>query len=353
MTDPPCNCLASGTGTLIAGKGTFTDLSLEVLSDYPGSLTFADGDHLTSAPNPLEDAIKLQRRPEYPHCAYGRVVRRGGSAWLEYWLWYYDNPKKFLGQGRHQGDWEMVIVEVDSNGEPKSVTCSQHNAGEARRWDAVEQRDGHPLVYVAPFSHANYFEPGTHFYFPGADHPTTEGPVPAARGRRVRRLAGVARALGRHQGRPRRPPQHRRHEPDGADRPGAAVGAPLRLPRDRGGQKAGGVALPGAVVPGQGDLPAQARAPRREARRDEGDGGVRASPARPSPRPAPAAHRPLRRRHRGHAPEPGVRGRRAKRLGGARAAARPAEGGCLVYGSVFNFLGQRSDVNHVATGEAA
>ena len=77
MTDPPCNCLASGTGTLIAGKGTFTDLNLEVLSDYPGSLTFADGDHLTSAPNPLEDAIKLQRRPEYPHCAYGRVVRRG------------------------------------------------------------------------------------------------------------------------------------------------------------------------------------------------------------------------------------------------------------------------------------
>src|SRR5204862_94262 len=47
---------------------------------------------------------------------------------------------------------------------------------EARRWDAVEERDGHPLVYVAPFSHANYFEPGTHFYFPGADHPTTEGP---------------------------------------------------------------------------------------------------------------------------------------------------------------------------------
>jgi hypothetical protein len=32
---------------------------------------------------------------------------------------------------------------------------------------------------------------------------------------------------------------------------------------------------------------------------------------------------------------------------------RVPQGGCLVYGSVFNFLGQRSDVNHVATGEAA
>jgi hypothetical protein len=176
MTDPPCNCLASGTGTLIAGKGTFTELSLEVLTDYPGSLRFADGDHLASAPNPLEDAVKLQRRPEYPHCAYGRVVRSRDSAWLEYWLWYYDNPKKFLGQGRHQGDWEMVIVEVGADENPTSVTCSQHSAGEARGWDAVAKRDGRALVYVAPFSHANYFEPGTHFYFPGADHPTTEGP---------------------------------------------------------------------------------------------------------------------------------------------------------------------------------
>jgi hypothetical protein len=176
MPDPPCNCLASGRGTLIAGKGTFTELSLDTLTDYPGSLSFAPGDHLASAPNPLADAVKLQRDPRYPHCAYGRVARNSGSTWLEYWLWYYDNPKTFLGQGRHQGDWEMVIVEVGADGEPVSITCSQHSAGEARSWDAAPKRDGRPLVYVAPFSHANYFEPRTHFYFPGADHPTTEGP---------------------------------------------------------------------------------------------------------------------------------------------------------------------------------
>ncbi|MGC1816012.1 MAG: hypothetical protein WA696_17890 [Solirubrobacterales bacterium] len=176
MTDPPCNCLASGSGAPIAGKGTVVELNLDVLAKYPNPYEFANGDHLNSAPNPLEDAVKYQRDPRFPHCTYGRVARREGRAWLEYWLWYYDNPKKFFGQGRHQGDWEMVIVEVGPDGEPRTVTCSQHNAGEARRWDRVDKREGRPLIYVAPFSHANYFEPGTHFYFPGADHPTSQGP---------------------------------------------------------------------------------------------------------------------------------------------------------------------------------
>lgn len=159
MTDPPCNCLATGTGTLIAGKRTVTDLSLEVLRPEP-----ARGRDQAAAKARVPALHIWPRRPS-------RLER-----WLEYWLWYYDNPKKFLGQGRHQGDWEMVIVEVGNDGTPRSVTCSQHSAGEARRWNAVAKRDGHPLVYVAPFSHANYFEPGTHFYFPGADHPTTKGP---------------------------------------------------------------------------------------------------------------------------------------------------------------------------------
>jgi hypothetical protein len=182
MTDAPCNCLAQNGGTLIAGKGTMSELNLGVLSDYPGSLEFAEGDRLASAPNPLEDAVKLQSKPEFPHCAYGRVARRSGNSWLEYWLWYYDNPKTFLGKGRHQGDWELVVVEIDSGGAPRSVTCSQHGAGEARAWNAVEKQDGHPVVYVAPFSHANYFQPGTRFYFPAADHPTSGGP---------RRLPGI------------------------------------------------------------------------------------------------------------------------------------------------------------------
>jgi hypothetical protein len=180
MTDAPCNCLAREQGTIIAGKGSLARLGLETLSDYPGALEFAAGDRLAAAPNPLEDAVRMQGEAErFPHCAYARAVSVGGSLWLEYWLWYYDNPKTFLGTGRHQGDWELIVIELDRERRPRSVTCSQHTAGEARAWSQVTKHEGdHPLIYVAPFSHANYFQPGTRFFFPGADHPTDVGPAP-------------------------------------------------------------------------------------------------------------------------------------------------------------------------------
>jgi hypothetical protein len=181
MTDAPCNCLTREQGTVIAGKGSFAGLSLDALGDYPGSLEFAEGDRLLAAPNPLEDAVRMQREADrFPHCAYGRAVPVGGRIWLQYWLWYYDNPKTFLGTGRHQGDWELVVVELDRDRRPRSVTCSQHTAGESHPWKRVDKHNGttHPLIYVAPFSHANYFKPGTRFFFPGADHPTDIGPEP-------------------------------------------------------------------------------------------------------------------------------------------------------------------------------
>lgn len=180
MTAAPCNSLARERGTVVAGKGSWAPLGIETLAKYPGALEFEPGDRLVAGTSPLQDAVAMQRKPdEFPHCAYGRVVPRGrgGDLFLQYWLWYYDNPKTFLGRGRHQGDWEMVVVRLQAGKQPHGVLCSQHEVGEARRWDRVEKHEGtHPVVYVAPFSHANYFEPGTHFYFPAADHPTDGGP---------------------------------------------------------------------------------------------------------------------------------------------------------------------------------
>lgn len=180
MTAPACNSLTRERGAVIAGQGSFASLSIDTLIAYPGRIEFEEGDRLIAAPSPLQSAVKMQAESDrFPHCAYGRVVPRGrrGDLFLQYWLWYYDNPKTFLGRGRHQGDWEMVVVRLRADGEPHGVLCSQHEVGEARRWDKVDKHDGtHPIVYVAPFSHANYFEPGTHFYFPAADHPTDRGP---------------------------------------------------------------------------------------------------------------------------------------------------------------------------------
>jgi hypothetical protein len=51
------------------------------------------------------------------------------------------------------------------------ATYSQHASGEAREWEDVRRRGDHPIVYVAPLSHACYFEPGAHPYPVGIDNP--------------------------------------------------------------------------------------------------------------------------------------------------------------------------------------
>jgi hypothetical protein len=211
MTDNDRNALVRGNGDEIAGGAS---LRLETLLDYPGRASFEPGDHLASgsAREALVDALRMQGDEAYPHMAYGRVVRTGGRIWLQYWLWYYDNPKTFAGIGRHQGDWELVQVGLDEHG-ASTVTCSQHNMGETRDWANVSRdpRDSdHPLIFVAPFSHANYFQPGTRYYFPAADHPTDVGaracpriepfgPWAAWEGRwgaDLGKLRGLLRALG-------------------------------------------------------------------------------------------------------------------------------------------------------------
>jgi hypothetical protein len=99
---------------------------------------------------------------------YGRVARDGKSIVLQYWLFYYDNLYRypFLPLGAiwqsHEGDWEVVNVVLTNQKRPVAVGLSSHCSGETRPWAQTERRDGHPTVYVALGSHANYFEPGVH-----------------------------------------------------------------------------------------------------------------------------------------------------------------------------------------------
>jgi hypothetical protein len=99
---------------------------------------------------------------------YGRVVRDGKSIVLQYWLFYYDNLYRypFLPLGAiwqsHEGDWEVVNVVLSNAKRPVAVGLSSHCSGETRAWAETERRQGHPTVYVALGSHANYFEPGLH-----------------------------------------------------------------------------------------------------------------------------------------------------------------------------------------------
>ena len=103
---------------------------------------------------------------------YGRVTRDDKRIVLQYWLFYYDNLYRypFLPPGAiwqsHEGDWEVVNVVLSKTRRPVSVGLSAHCSGETLPWSETELRKGHPTVYVALGSHANYFEPGQHPFDP-------------------------------------------------------------------------------------------------------------------------------------------------------------------------------------------
>jgi hypothetical protein len=100
------------------------------------------------------------------------------------WFWLYYNPKNLFGFGKHEGDWEMIQIGLDQRGAPEIATYAQHDSGEGRRWSAGEMEFSpkdprRPVAYIAPLSHATYFEAGPHPYFLGIDHLFAGGPAAA------------------------------------------------------------------------------------------------------------------------------------------------------------------------------
>jgi hypothetical protein len=90
---------------------------------------------------------------------YARVAHReGGGAWLQYWLYYpgQSQDRGIVHTGRHEGDWELVQIGVDTGGRPLEVVYAQHSGAERCAWTEVEHRDGRPLVHAARGSHASY-----------------------------------------------------------------------------------------------------------------------------------------------------------------------------------------------------
>ena len=165
ITDWRDNALKRSNGSIVSRAGA--GLSLALLSAYD----VRDGDRLDEVGDPLRASRRFQGDPAYRERVYARVKEDGGRTWLQYWLWCYYNPKHLLGFGKHEGDWEVVQVGLGADGTPEVATYSQHASGEAREWQDVRRQDDHPIVYVAPLSHACYFEPGAHPYPIGIDNP--------------------------------------------------------------------------------------------------------------------------------------------------------------------------------------
>jgi hypothetical protein len=178
ITDTPGNVLMRVDGTkLRAGDG----LSLDELTPDASDREYLALDG--KGYGPLKPPA-LQHNPGYADRVYGRVVSGGdGGKWLQYWFWLYYNHKRLLGFGSHEGDWEMIQLHLTANREPDRVTFAQHDRQEAHEWrpgDTIElqNRDGRDrlVVFVAPFSHASYYRPGTVIYEGGTDGPDRLGP---------------------------------------------------------------------------------------------------------------------------------------------------------------------------------
>jgi hypothetical protein len=110
------------------------------------------------------DRIALRARAGGPDAVYGHAVKPGaGRIWLQYWLLYAANPQDrgIVRTGRHEGDWEVVEVEL-AHGSPQRTVFAQHAWAEACAWAAVERRGEAPVVYVANGSHASHPHAGEH-----------------------------------------------------------------------------------------------------------------------------------------------------------------------------------------------
>jgi hypothetical protein len=178
IVENPHNKLLDKRGDPIAVAGDpDRALSLKLLNDSPHRA----GERLDEVGDEGEiqrDAMHLQGNPLYSDRVYGKAVERGAMTYLQYWFWFYYNPKDVAGRGRHEGDWEMIQLKLEGE-QPKCVVYAQHDHARKEDWERVRRHpapDGtHPVVYVAAESHASYFEDGTHPAFGRADNAYGDG----------------------------------------------------------------------------------------------------------------------------------------------------------------------------------
>jgi hypothetical protein len=144
------------------GGGEFR-LTLNLLGAlYPNSLSADSDDWLDENDNYLADSEELEANG-FMNSAYGYgSTDSEGKRWLQYWFWYYYNSHSYGGFGVHEGDWESVLIGLDSGNRPDTVVLSQHNGGARCTPEQLEATpEGAPIVFVGVDSHANFPRAGT------------------------------------------------------------------------------------------------------------------------------------------------------------------------------------------------
>src|SRR5689334_2938002 len=173
MTDNPANVLLDSAGALVAAATPQVGqdkLSLALLgqANYPNGEAPNENDRLgDTTKNYVEEARQLHLNPNYRNQMYGRWTKsdEDGCFWLQYWFFYFYNDYNLTGEigggigsaGLHEGDWEMIELQLDAAGNPELAVYSQHKHAGQKAWPKVEKQGDRPVVYPARGSHANYF----------------------------------------------------------------------------------------------------------------------------------------------------------------------------------------------------
>lgn len=128
------------------------------VADHPSRM-IADARAIDFGPRLDEHALGL-----LDPVVYHRMIHGDPLWWHQFWCWYVHNPWAIAGIGEHEGDWEFVQIGcIDKAGlYPVLVTGSQHHGGGKREAWACELHVASPVIYVARWSHANYFSLGRH-----------------------------------------------------------------------------------------------------------------------------------------------------------------------------------------------
>ena len=183
-TDNPGNQLQRANGNVIAAATPASDQALLSLSfldpaAYPNGEAVAGDDRIADPSHDyVAQAQALHDQPQYANRVYGHwATGTDGRLWLAYWFFYFYNDYNLIGPlikaGLHEGDWEMIQLRLDANGqEPDLAVYAQHKHAEQRPWNQVERLGEQPVVYPARGSHACYFSSGVHWtgaWFDNAD----------------------------------------------------------------------------------------------------------------------------------------------------------------------------------------
>lgn len=141
---------------------------VETVCDVGASLITADGHRSPLStiaqleqPGMIDFPANMTQPKDAPLVGYHRALHIAGTGlwWHQFWTFWLYNPKKYATRGAHEGDYELVQTAcLDEAGDhPVLMTCSAHHGGSSAYAWKVPRKDGHPIVYVARGSHANYF----------------------------------------------------------------------------------------------------------------------------------------------------------------------------------------------------